>query len=118
MNLTGKQLLMIASAVLSALVAASAQLTDIFGPTTAKAIISVVSLSNTVLTSITAAISGQYNLVKDVAALPGVEKISVNAQANSTLATLAVDSNQAKIAATPKDLQAVAETAKAAAGGA
>jgi hypothetical protein len=112
MNLTGKQLLLILSAVLSALVAASAQLTDIFGPTTAKAIISVVSLGNTVLTSITAALSGQGSLLKDVAAMPGIEKITVNAQANQTVAKEAVSEAQPKIEATPAALQTVAETAK------
>lgn len=111
MNLTGKQILLIVSAVLSALVAASAQLTDIFGPTTAKAIISVVSLCNTVLTSITAAISGQYNLVKDVAALPGVQKIEVNEKANATLASLAIDPKQDKVAPLPAALESVTKTA-------
>lgn len=100
MNLTGKQVLMIIAAVLSALVGASAQLTDIFGPTITKAIISVISLANTILTSITAALSGQANLVRDVAAMPGVERVSVNTSANMALAQVAVDPQQPKVGAT------------------
>lgn len=113
MNLTGKQLLLITSAVLSALVAASAQLTDIFGPTTAKSLISIISLSNTVLTSITAAMSGQGSLVRDVAAMPGIERISVNSSANSTLASVAIDPTQKKVGATsPDDRVTLINTAK------
>ena len=100
MNLTGKQVLLIISAVLSALVAASAQLTDIFGPTVAKEVISVVSLSNTILTSIMVAITGQAQLVRDVAAMPGVERVSVNTQASPPLAAVATDPNQPKVGAT------------------
>jgi uncharacterized PurR-regulated membrane protein YhhQ (DUF165 family) len=99
MNLTGKQVLLVVSAVLSALVSASAQLTDIFGAETARAIISVVSLANTVLTAVTAALIGQGSLVKDVAAMPGVSKVLVNEQANSTLATVATDPGQPKVGA-------------------
>lgn len=110
MNLTGKQLLLILSAVLSALVAASAQLTDIFGPVTAKAIISVVSLSNTVLTSITAAISGQANLVIDAAAQKGV-KVEVDKTAAPNIAALAVDPAQDSIAPVRGQEEAVAKVA-------
>ena len=114
MNLTGKQVLLIIAAVLSALVAASAQLTDIFGPTVAKSIISAISLANTILTSIIAALSGQTSLVKDVAAMPGVERITVNGQANQALASVAVDDKQLKVAPTANDAATVARTANAA----
>ncbi len=114
MNLTGKQILLIISAVLSALVAASAQLTDIFGPTVAKEVISVVSLSNTVLTSIMVAITGQAQLVKDVASMPGIERVSVNAQASPALAAVATDASQPKVGATTPDVrETLKDTAKA-----
>jgi hypothetical protein len=113
MNLTGKQLLLVISAVLSALVAASAQLDIIFGPATAKAIISVISLANTVLTSVVVAITGQGSLVRDVAAMPGVARIAVNEQASPALASVAVDPNQPKVGATTPDARLVlTETAK------
>ena len=53
-------------------------------------------------------------LINRVAQMPGVEKITVNANANTTLATLAVDSAQPKIEATPQATRAVQETAAAA----
>lgn len=115
MNLTGKQILLIIAAVLSALVGASAQLTDIFGPTTTKAIISVVSLANTVLTSITAALSGQGSLVADVRSMPGVEKVLINDRANQVLAKMATDPAEPKVGATDPATRAVLQdTAKGA----
>ena len=110
MNLTGKQVLLIISAVLSALVAASAQLTDIFGPTVAKEVISVVSLSNTVLTSIMVAITGQAQLVKDVAAMPGVERVSINEKASAPLAMVATDAAQPKVGATTPEVRETLKT--------
>lgn len=110
MNLTGKQILLILSAVLSALVASTAQLDTIFGPTTAKSIISIISLLNTIITSITAAIMGQASLVKDVAAMPGVERVSVNAQASPVLAQVATDPAQPKVGATSPDVRATLQT--------
>jgi hypothetical protein len=115
MNLTGKQLLLIVAAILSALVAASAQLTDIFGPAVAKSIISIISLSNTILTSVIAAMSGQANLVKDVRAMDGVDRVVVNANANQTLAKIAVDPNEPKVGASTPDVRAtLIDTAKGA----
>jgi len=99
MNLTGKQIIAIVAAVVSALMLATTQLTDIFGPTVAKNIVSGASLVNLILNSIIAALSGQATLVKDVAAMPGVERVSVNAQANTALATVATDPGQPKIGA-------------------
>ena len=111
-NLTGKQILGIIAAVLSALVASTAQLTDIFGPTTAKAVISAASIGSTILNSILVGISGQSSLVKDVAAMPGVDSIKVNSDANSTLAALAMDPLQDKVAPKPSDADDVLATAK------
>lgn len=113
MNLTGKQVLLILSAVLSAMVAASAQLTDIFGPTTAKTVISVVSLSNTVLTSVMVAITGQASLVKDVRSMGGVERVLMNEDAPKALAQLAVDPTEPKVGAiSPEAREVLKDTAK------
>jgi hypothetical protein len=59
--------------------------------------------------------TGQANAVKAVQAMPGVEKIVVNQQANAALATLAVDPTQTKIETVPADIPAVQATARAAA---
>lgn len=101
MNLNGKQILAISAAVLSVLMVSTSQLTDLFGPGVTKTIISIAGLANMILNSVTVAISTQSSLVKDVASMPGVEKIQVNAQANQTLAAVATDPNQPKVGATP-----------------
>lgn len=112
MNLNRNQIIAITIAILGVLMASTAQLTDLFGPGVTKAIISVASLGNSILSSILAIVTGQTGMVKDVAAMQGVESIKVNAQANSTLAAIAVDPAQAKVSATSGDLQTVAQTAK------
>lgn len=99
MNLTGKQIIAIVAAVVSALMLATTQLTDIFGASTAKSIVSMASLLNLILNSIIAALSGQATLVRDVAAMPGVERIAVNSTANQALATVATDPAQPKVGA-------------------
>lgn len=97
MNLTGKQILSIVAAVVSALMLATTQLTDIFGASTAKLIVSAAALANMILNSIVAALTGQANLVKDVQAMPGVSKIVTNAQANETLSAIAADPSNTKV---------------------
>lgn len=112
MNLTGKQILSIVAAVVSALMLATTQLTDIFGPTVAKSIVSVAALANMILNSIVAALTGQASLVQDVRAMPGVQNIDINAQANQTLAKMAMDPTEDKVRAIPEDASAVLQTAK------
>lgn len=97
MNLTGKQILSIVAAVVSALMLATTQLTDIFGASTAKLIVSGAALANMIISSIVAAVTGQASLVKDVQAMPGVSRIVVNDQANSTLAAVAADPTNTKV---------------------
>ena len=112
MNLNGKQIISIIAAVVSALMLATTQLTDIFGASTAKLIVSTAALANMILNSIIAAITGQATMIRDVAAMPGVEKISVNANANQTLAAAAIDPVQDKVAPVLNDLESVTATAK------
>lgn len=114
MNLTRNQILAIVIAFLGVLMASTAQLTDLFGPGATKTIQSTAGILNSVLASVLAVITGQSGIIKDASAMPGVEKITVNSQANSTLATLAVDPAQSKIAPIPQAKQAVQATADAA----
>ena len=115
MNLTGKQIIAIVAAVVSALMLATTQLTDIFGASMAKTIVSMASLLNLILNSIIAALSGQASLVQDVRSMPGVDKVLVNDQANPTLAKLATDPNEPKIGATDPATRATLQaTAKGA----
>lgn len=112
MTLTTKQWLAIVVAVLSAMATATTQMVDIFGPTIAKSIMGAASLLSTVLSSILAIISSQTGQIKEVEAMPGVDKITVNGNANTTLASLAVDPNRSKIEAAAGSEDAVEATAK------
>jgi hypothetical protein len=115
MNLTPLQIIGIILAVNGALTGATAQLTDLFGAVVAKDIVSVASLGSAILGGIITSMSGQSSQIRNVMAMPGVEKISVNAQANAALATIAVDPTLAKIEATPAAEAAVTQTARNAA---
>lgn len=112
--MNAKQVLSIALVVLGVLTASAAQLTDVFGPAVAKTIISMSSMLMSTLAGIQGLISGQSSLIKDVQAMPGVEKIVVNKDANTNLAALAVDPAQPKIEVKPGSENAVNATASAA----
>ncbi len=111
-NLTPVQMLCIVIAVLGALSTSTTNLTDIFGPHETKIIVSVANLLVTVLSSIMAFLTGQGSQISAVQAMPGVDKILVNKNAGSTLATMALDPANDKIEATPAATTAVAKTAK------
>jgi hypothetical protein len=111
MNLNGKQVIAIIIAILGVLIGSTAQLTDLFGASTAKTVISLAGIMNSMLSSILAVITSQAAQVKDVLAMPGVDKIEINAKANKTLATIAVDPSVDKIAPTPEAFDKVSETA-------
>lgn len=113
-KLTPLQIIGIVLVINGALIGSTAQLTDVFGAHAAKLIVSLASIGNSIFGGIVTLISGQGSQIKNVLAMPGVEKITVNDQANTTLATIAVDPTQPKIAATAADMQTVAETAKGA----
>lgn len=106
-GLNGKQLLAISGAIISVLMVSSAQLTDLIGPGWAKYIVTIAGLLNMILQSVTVALSTQTSLVRDVASMPGIDRISVNAQANSTLASVAIDPGQSKVGATSADVRTV-----------
>lgn len=95
MNLNGTQTIAIIIAVLSVLSGATAQLTDLFGAIIAKDLVSGAGLVTAVLSSVLAVITSQGSQVKSVLAMPGVDSIKVNAQANSTLAQIAVSTDPA-----------------------
>lgn len=101
MNLNVKQILAILTATLAVLMVSTSQLTDLFGPTITKSITAGAGLVNMILSAWLAVLSSQGSTIRDVAAMPGVEKIQVNAQANQTLAAVATDPTQPKVGATP-----------------
>lgn len=112
MNLNRNQILAISIAILGVLMISTSQLTDLFGPTATKSIVSAASILNSILAGILTATNSQSGQVHDVLAMPGVEKIDVNAKANATLAAIAVDPNVDKIAPTPAAQAAVTAIAQ------
>jgi hypothetical protein len=116
-NLNNKQLFLIIGAVISVLMVAGPQLTDLFGAGPAKYIASACGLLNLIINSVMAVLTGtmpQADQVRQVLAMPGVEKLDVNAKASPELARLAVDPNVDKIAPTTAAVAQVTLTAKVA----
>lgn len=111
MNLNTNQVLSIILVVLSVLVGSTAQLTDLFGPVVTKDVVSIAMLFSATLNGILVVITGQSGQIKAVSGMPGVDKIVVNRNANTTLAELAVDPTQPKIGASPEAVAAVKATA-------
>lgn len=113
MNLNTKQILAIILAILSVMSGSTAQLTDLLGAGAAKAVISMSSLAMSVISSVLAVLTSQDKIVKEVAAMPGVQRIDINENANQTLAAIATDPMQPKVGATtPMVRETLKDTAK------
>ena len=119
MNLAQKLALTIG--ILGFVTSGSTQLTDIFSPfgsiapLIVKQIVSLAGFVSGILGVVLTFTTGQSSQLLAVQDMRGVEKVLVNAQANATLAALAIDPTQAKIEATPAAQQVVQATAHAAA---
>lgn len=114
-NTTPLQWMIIFLSVNSAIAGASAQLTDLFGPHIAHYIVSAFTFANILIGAFMVPFTGQTAMVKSVLAMPGVERLTVNANSNPTLATIAVDPNVDKIAPKAEDLAKVIKIAQGAA---
>lgn len=112
LNATPQQIIAMALVLLGAITGGTAQLTNVIGAGSTQIVVSLASLGTTILSGWMMIITGQSGVLQQVQAMPGVEKIMVNAKANQTLASLAVDDKQEKIEAMPAAAQAVAATAK------
>lgn len=114
-NLTRSQIFQIALCLLGVLIAGTGQLTVLFGPLVTSYIVSAAGLAVAGVSGVGAIVTGQGNQALAVQAMPGVERLLLNKNANATLATLAADPANTKILATPDAKAAVAATAAAAA---
>lgn len=113
MNLNIYQWFLIMVSVLSAVAGASAQLTDLFGTGTAHLIVTMATFLNTMITAIMTPLVGNASMLKTVAALPGVDRVSINKQASASVAAVAVDPTQSKVGGTtPLDQTALKDIAK------
>jgi len=105
LNLNGKQIIQIIGVIISVLMVSSAQLTDLLGAPLAKTIVTVAGLLNMVLQGITVALTTQTAQIQDVAAMPGVERISINENASPAAASVAVDPAQTKVGPATPDIR-------------
>lgn len=105
MNLTPAQIIALVISTLGVLAGASAQLTTLFGQNVAGLIVTSSSLLSAVLAGWIAVLTGQASITKQVAAMPGVERVVVNENANPVLASVATDPAQPKVGATDSDTQ-------------
>ena len=113
LNLNGKQIIQIVGVIISVAMVSSAQLTDLLGAPLAKTIVTVAGLLNMVLQGLTVALTTQTAQIQDVAAMPGVDRISMNANASPAAAAVAVDPTQTKVGPSTPEARVVL-TAKAA----
>jgi len=112
LNIQPKQWIQILSGSIGGLITGAALLNPLFGEALSLKIVAALGIINILLGSIGTALSGQAQLVKDVAAMPGVEKITINASANPTLAAVAVDPTADKVSPTRQDMDIVSQTAR------
>lgn len=99
MNITAKQWFQIISGINNGLITGAALLQTLFGQDLTLKIVACLGIGGIILNSIAAAVSGQASLVRDVAAMPGVDRISVNTSASPALAQVAIDPSQNKVGA-------------------
>lgn len=110
MNLNRGQILSIVIAVLGVLVASTSQLTDLFGPSVTKTLVSAASMVMAMLGVINSTLQGagsQIQAVKDM----GVQQLVVGKDASSILAKMAVSADENKVSIAPGAEKAVQATA-------
>lgn len=112
MSLTLQQQLTISTGVIGAATSAFGALNSIMTPTEALIGTVLLGFTSACLGVVGTVISGQGSQIKAVAAMPGVESIKVNANANQALAQVAMDPTVNKIGPTPGAADAVEKTAK------
>ena len=106
LNLNGKQLIQIIGVFISVAMVSSANLTTLMGAGVATTIVTIAGMLNMVLQGVAAILQTQTAQVQDVTAMPGVERISINAQATPALAAMATDRDQPKVGPTTPEVRA------------
>jgi multisubunit Na+/H+ antiporter MnhF subunit len=104
-NITQTQWLAIGIGVLTGLTGLTTQLTTIFGPTTTTIILAADSIIVMIISVVLTVTTGQGSVVQQVAAMPGVTRISVNAAASPALAAVATDPATPKVGPTTPDIR-------------
>jgi hypothetical protein len=109
MSLTSKQWFQIISGINGGLITGAALLQTLFGQDLTLKIVAVLGIIGIIINSVGTALSGADSpgtQIKNVAALPGVEKVLVNATATNGVAAAAIDPAQPKIGPTSPEVRA------------
>jgi hypothetical protein len=113
-NITQTQWVAFVIGACSFLGSATAQLTTLFGANGAAYAASACAIVSGLAGVFLMATTGQSSVVQQVAAMPGVTRISVNEQASPALAAVATDPAQAKVGPVTADVRpTLVATAKA-----
>ena len=90
------------------------EMTDLFGTVWAHHVLSLCTIGSAVCGGLIMTFGGPGAMVKTVAAMPGVDTITVNANANQALAQIAVSNapDSVKVEAAPTAVARIAATAK------
>jgi hypothetical protein len=106
---TSKQWFQIISGVNGGLITGAALLQTLFGQDLTLKIVAVLGIIGIIINSVGTALSGADSpatQIKNVAALPGVARISIDAAATNGVAAAALDPTQPKIGPTTPDVRA------------
>lgn len=110
MNINGKQIFLIIGAIVSVLMVAGPQLTDLFGSALAKNIVSCAGLTNLIINSVMVSFTSNSQTVLDAKAQTGVS-VLVDRTASPSIAAMAVDPKQTSIEPAPGEAAAVRQVA-------
>jgi hypothetical protein len=106
MKLTLQQQLTISAGVVGAATSAFGALNSVMTPTQALIGTVVLGFTSACLGVIGTVVSGIGSQISNVAALPGVDRISVNANATNGIAAAALDPAQSKVGPATPDVRA------------
>ena len=106
-GITRNQWLGIIVVILGAVAGGSAQLNNVVGPGVTQLLVSLATLLNTIMGGIIVNLGGQGQQIKDVAAMPGVDRVSINENASAAAAIVAVDPQQTKVGAVSPEVRQV-----------
>lgn len=112
MNITGKQWFGISGVILNVAMGSAALYTKVWGSDVSQVIILMLSSLNTAVSGISIVLGSQGSIVREVADMPGVNPITINAQANQTLAQVALDPSVNKVSASPEIITEIINTAR------
>lgn len=114
-NITALQWIGIVLIVNGVLTGSVNEMTDLLGAVWAKHIVSLCVMGSGICGGLITMFGGQGAMIKNVAAMPGVERITVNGNANQTLAQAASIDGVSKVYPVPQATDTVSRIAKGAA---